>query len=190
MPGPAKSQLKLTDEGIARTALEVLAHQGVAGLSFRRVGAELRTSHMAVHRYCGSFEGMLDLCADYLAEQLPEVDPQLPWSRATELVYTALYETMAEHWGLIALMRGRPWRGPNMIRRFSEPMVAASLAAGLNAQKVVECHRELYVFAVGCALTHEMFGPTDALEAVDEGDFPAMASLHDIQTQPDQSDKD
>ena len=190
MARPAKSRLKLTDEAIARTALDVLARDGLTALSFRRVGAELGASHMAVHRHCGSFEGMLHLCADYLAQQLPEVDPKLPWSTATEVRYTALYETMAAHWELVALLRGRPWRGPNMMRRFSEPVVVAGLAAGLTSQQIVECNRELYVFAVGCALTRDMFGPTEEIEALSEADFPAMVQLYDIHIQPDQSDKD
>ena len=185
---PEQSRPDLTDERIARSALDVLARDGLTALSFRRVGAELGASHMAVHRHCGSFEGMLDLCADYLAGQLPEVDPKLPWSTVTELMFTALYETMAAHWELIALLRGRPWRGSNMIRRFSEPAVASGLAAGLTSQEVVQCYRELYVFAVGCALTKEMFGPTDELEALGEADFPAMVQLHDIHIRPDQAD--
>jgi hypothetical protein len=75
-----------------------------------------------------------------------------------------------------------------MIRLFSEPAVTSGLAAGLTSQQVVQCYRELYVFAVGCALTKDMFGPTDALEAFGEADFPAMAKLHDIHIRPDQAD--
>ena len=77
-----------------------------------------------------------------------------------------------------------------MMRRFSEPVVTVGLAAGLSSQQVVECNRELYVFAVGCALTQEMFGPTEEIEALTEADFPAMVQLYDIHVRPDQSDKD
>jgi hypothetical protein len=108
---------------------------------------------MAVHRHCVNFDGLLDICAEHLAALLPELDPSLPWGTSTELRFTALYETMAAHAGLVALMRGRPWMGPNITRRFSEPAVAASLAAGLTPRELTECHLELFVFTVGSALT-------------------------------------
>lgn len=39
----------------------------------------------------------------------------------------------------------------SMMRRFSEPAVAASIAAGLTPQQVSSCYRELYAYTLGCA---------------------------------------
>lgn len=47
--------------------------------------------------------------------------------------------------------------GPEMMRRFSEPAVAASVAAGLTPSEISRSHHEFYVFTVGCALTRSTF---------------------------------
>ena len=191
MVRPAGPRRRLSDDDVARAALSVLRREGLTALSFRRVAPELGTSHMAVHRHCVNFDGMLEICAEYLAARLPEIDPSLPWPTSTELRFTALYETMSAHSGLVALLRGRPWMGPKMMRRFSEPAVAASLAAGLSPRQITECHRELFVFTVGCALTQSVIvdAPgTAAIEALKADEFPVIVEHREALMDDDHSD--
>ena len=47
--------------------------------------------------------------------------------------------------------------GFQMVRHFSELAVAASSAAGLSRKEVSGCHRELYAFTIGRALTETPF---------------------------------
>ncbi len=89
-----------------------------------------------------------------------------------------LYGALSAHWGLAALQRGRPWMGPQMMRRFSEAVVAASVAAGFTPIEIARSHRELYVFTVGCALTHTTFGDgvsPSAIGSLDPVDFPSLS---------------
>ena len=179
MARPARSRRRLTDGDVARAALSVLEREPLSALSFRRVASALGTSHMAVHRHCINFEGMLEICAEYLAARLPDIAPSLRWPAATEQRFTALYETMAAHSGLVALLQGRPWMGPNMMRRFSEPAVKASVAAGLTPRQIMECHLELFMFTVGCALAqtriHTASGSA-AVEALGADDSPVIVA--------------
>jgi AcrR family transcriptional regulator len=182
----------LTDQDIAKTALWVLDQEGPGALSFRRVATELGTSHMAVHRHCGNFDGLLNICAEHAASGLPDIDPSLPWSTSTELRFAALYDTLSAHWGLVALQRGRPWLGPEMTRRFSEPTVAASIAAGLTPQQVSGCHREFYVYTVGCALTRTTFNDHSApasMASLAPTDHPAL-TRHRDSLRDNRSDRD
>ena len=110
---------------------------------------------------------------------MPDIAPSLQWPKATEQRFTALYETMAAHSGLVALLRGRPWMGPNMMRRFSEPAVKASVAAGLTPRQIMQCHFELFVFTVGCALaqTRMAFASgSAAVEALEAEDSPVIVA--------------
>src|SRR5215469_15236819 len=109
MRRPAADPALLTPEAIAAAALDILDKEGPHALSFRRVGAVLGTSHTTVHRHCGSLEGLLDLCADHLAADLPHIEPTLSWAESTELRFTALYELWSAHSALVTLRRGRPW---------------------------------------------------------------------------------
>lgn len=108
MRGPAINPAHLTDELIAVTALDVLELGGPSALSFRRVACELGTSHMAVHRRCRNFDGLLEICAEHLAGLLPDVDPSLPWGISTTIRFTALYEVLTSHRGLVALQGAGP----------------------------------------------------------------------------------
>jgi AcrR family transcriptional regulator len=174
----------LTDADVATAAIAILDHEGHQELSFRRVAAGLGTSHTTVHRHCGSFEGLLDVCADHLATELPLVDATLPWAQATELRFTALFELLTAHPALLALRGGRPWLGEQMMRRFSEPAMAASLAAGMTAAEMTEAHRELYMFTIGCAVTYSSYDTStgrQALAVLDPAEFPTIAAhLHEL----------
>jgi AcrR family transcriptional regulator len=183
MPRPALVHA-FSDDDIAVAALDLLDRSDDHELSFRLVAAELGTSHTTVHRHCGSFEGLLDICADHLAAGLPLVDASLPWAEATEQRFTALFDVLTAHPGLVVLRRGRPWLGEQMTRRFSEPSAAASLAAGMSVAEMAEAHRQLYMFTTGCALTYSTYDTRsgrEALGALDPSEFPTIASnLHEL----------
>jgi AcrR family transcriptional regulator len=177
---------------IATAALRILDAEGPGALSFRRVAAALGTSHTTIHRHCGSFEGLLDICAEHLARRMPAIDPELPWAISTELRFTELYKVMRDHSSLVALQQGRPWLGTEMTRRFAEPALAASLLAGLTPAQMGECHLELYMFTLGCALLHladDTEAGMAALAAVDAHDAPLIADhleqLEDRRPEPE-----
>jgi AcrR family transcriptional regulator len=194
MEAPRTSGRPLSDEAVGKAALSVLARDGITGLSFRRVGTQLGTSHMAVHRHCVNFDGLLNICTEYLAARLPKIDPALRWSTSIELLYTALYETMSAHWELLALLRGRPWTGPKMTSRFSEPALRAGLAAGLTPSQVMSCHRELYVYTVGCALTQGVIVPNAAaiaaMESLAADKFPIIVEHREALLTAPHSDRE
>jgi AcrR family transcriptional regulator len=177
---------------IATAALRILDAEGPGALSFRRVAAALGTSHTTIHRHCGSFGGLLDICAEHLAKRMPAIDPELPWAASTELRFTELYKVMRDHSSLVALQQGRPWLGTEMTRRFAEPALAASLLAGLTPAQMGECHLELYMFTLGCALLHLADDTEEgmaALAAVDAHDAPLIADhleqLEDRRPEPE-----
>ena len=176
---PAGDPTEITTGAVAEAALRVLRDGGPSALSFRRVAALLGTSHMTVHRLSRNLDGLLDLCAEHLAATLPEIDPGLPWAKATEQRFAALYDVMSANSSLVALQQGRPWLGDVMMRRFSEPALASSLAAGLTLEEMIRTHRTLYTFTVGCALTYETYDVRCgrvALAALDPEQTPVLVA--------------
>src|SRR4030088_56279 len=97
MVGQRGSQADPTAGSIVETALRLLRDEGPEALSFRRIAAALGISHPPVHRHCVNFGRLLDMCADELAGQLPDIDPDLPWPEQTERRFTALYDLWAAH---------------------------------------------------------------------------------------------
>jgi AcrR family transcriptional regulator len=179
MTRPAVDSELLTPEAIAPAALEILHREGPDALSFRRVAAALGTTHTTIHRHCGNFAGLLDLCADYLAADLPEIDPTLEWATATERRFTALYEMWTAHSVLLTLRRGRPWSGPNMLARFVEPTLRSNLAAGMTPKQMMQTFRQMYLFTLGCSSTHAAYSSREArtiIAALDPDEFPVLTT--------------
>ena len=169
----------LSPEAIATAALEILDGEGADALSFRRVAAALATSHTTIHRHCGSLDGLLDLCADQLAADLPEIEPTLAWPAATELRFTALYEIWTAHPALLSLRQGRPWTGPNMLSRFVEPALRSNLEAGMTPTKMIQTFRQMYLFTLGCSTTHAAYNSRQArtiIAALDPDEFPVLST--------------
>jgi AcrR family transcriptional regulator len=169
----------LTPEAIATAALEILDAEGADALSFRRVAAALATSHTTIHRHVGSLDGLLDLCADQLAADLPQIEPALGWATATELRFTALYEVWTAHPALLTLLRGRPWTGPNMLARFVEPALRSNLEAGMTPTQMIQTFRQMYLFTLGASLTHATYDSRQArttIAALDPDDFPVLTT--------------
>jgi len=134
---------------IAEVALEVLRSEGPNGLSLRRVAEQLDTNHVALYRRCGSIDGLLDLCADYVAAGFPSVPDNVDWAVATQTRFENLYDIWAAHADLIVLMRGRAWMGINMVSRFYEPALRGMMSSGLTIHESAKLFSMLYRLTIG-----------------------------------------
>ncbi|MGF6908914.1 AcrR family transcriptional regulator [Kitasatospora sp. MAP12-15] len=143
---------RLTATAIAEAAIRLPDHGGPDALSFRAVGDALGVSQTTIHRRCGeSTAGLLDLCMDHLATQLPTADPGTPWPEGARRAFTALYEVLIAHPSLVALRGNRPWMGEVLLERLTEPLLQSAVTAGMTPTAAVEAYRRLYLFTLGCA---------------------------------------
>jgi AcrR family transcriptional regulator len=173
----------VTPDAIATAALAIMDAEGPGALSFRRVGAALDTSHTTIHRHCGSLDGLLDICADHLAKDLPDADPAWDWATATEFRFTTLYEIWTAHAALVTLRQGQPWYGPAMLARFVEPALRSNLAAGMTPAQMMQTFRQMYLFTLGCGVTHAAYSARTAravIGALDPDEFPVLTSQLDV----------
>lgn len=181
MPRQSTSLDLATPERIAETALLIVDQEGPGALSFRTLAAKLGISLASLQRRCTDLAGLLDLVTDHLATGLPEIPSGTDWATATEARFTALYELLTAHPGLVALRGGRPWLGPQLLKRLVEPQLADSLAAGVSPEEAVTAYRRMYLLALGCASFVDHRDPKaaqaatrTALAALDPEEFPAL----------------
>jgi AcrR family transcriptional regulator len=178
MARQGESQGDPTAGSIVTTALRLLRDEGPEALSFRRIAAALGISHTTVHRHCVNFGRLLDMCADELAGQLPDIDTGLPWPEQMERRFTALYDMWVANAALLALRQGQPWWVPNMLTRFAEPAMTATLRVGMTPEQALQAIRQLYLFTYGCGSTHAGYAARQArslLAALEPDEFPALA---------------
>jgi AcrR family transcriptional regulator len=181
---PRAGAKSITLEALAQAALEILRDEGPSALSLRRVGELLSTNHVAVYRRCGSFDGLLDMCADYIAREFLLVPEDLDWARATQIRFEAAFDMWAEHADLILLMRGRAWLGLNMTSRFYEPAMRGIVDSGLPLAEVSALFSTLYRLTIGSVITtranHWTPGESgDALQHLGIERFPTLAKINE-----------
>lgn len=181
MPRRSDASDEATPERIAATALAIIDEDGPSALSFRTVATRLHISHATVQRRCGDVAGLLDLCIDHLAGELPELPVGGGWAESTETRFRALYSLLTAHPGLAVLRGARPWLGPRLLGRLVEPQLADNLAAGMSSEQAIFSYRQLYLFTLGAANFVDHRDPTTArrhtrtaLAALDPVEFPSL----------------
>ncbi|WP_327145231.1 hypothetical protein [Nocardia sp. NBC_01327] len=185
MPRTSKTLEQATPEAIARAGLAIIESRGAAQLSFRAIASYLKVSHTTVvRRGGGDLNGLLDLLADHLAADLPDVAPgSLPWAQATEQRFCAWYTLIAAHPVLVLLRERRPLLGPRLLARLTEPQVADNLSIGLSVTAALRAYREMYLFTLGCAALVEhtdlkavQLRTRTHLAALDPDEYPLLSA--------------
>ncbi|MFE2874438.1 TetR/AcrR family transcriptional regulator [Streptomyces roseus] len=181
MPRRSAALDRATPEAIAVAALRLIDEEGPHALSFRALADRLEVSHATVQRRCADLAGLLDLCTEHLAGQLPEIPPGTGWAEAAELRFTALYRLLVAHPGLLVLRGGRPWLGRQLLARLVEPALADSVAAGMTAAEAMTAYRRMYLLTLGSAAFVDHRDPAGAtaasraaLAALDPQEFPVL----------------
>lgn len=195
-PSPALSaQTALTLERIVAAAVTVADAEGLAGLSMRRVAAELGVAAMSLYRHVTDKDDLLVRMMDavFAERPLPEERPA-DWREAVELAARQLWERFRRH----------PWLGPalsvtrpQMITSalpYSEWVLGALHARGLDLPSAFTAHLTLLNHARGIAVNLESEREAEAYSGLDSeewmgaqepafeallssGRFPALARL-------------
>ena len=174
MARPSLGEDSLSLDVIARAALSIIDSEGADALNFRRLGKELGVAHMTVYRRLAEHKVPLDGCVlDYVVGTIPQLPADATWADATEARFTALYELIVAHPGIVGFRRGGPWLGPKVMQRLIEPQLAANLAAGMTPDQMVRAYRRMYLFTLGCAC----FTDHSTADAVVQRTRAAMAAL-------------
>lgn len=120
-PGKAAAALPgLSRERIVEAALALVAAEGMAGLSYRKLGERLHCEAMSLYHHIPSKQHLLDAMVDQAVDSVAEPPPGLPpLERVRHLVNA--YRAMANHnaalFPLIALHRLNTAGGVRFIER-------------------------------------------------------------------------
>lgn len=141
---------------IVAAGITVADAEGLAGLSMRRVAAELGAAPMSLYRHVADKEELLLQMMDAaIAElRLPE-NPPPSWRGALELAARAMWTTFRRHpWLPPAMSLTRPQLLPAALA-YSEWVLAAASAAGLDPLTAFNVHLTLFTFVRGTAMNLE-----------------------------------
>jgi AcrR family transcriptional regulator len=166
---------KLTASAIVEAAVEIADREGLTAVSMRRIGAEVGHSGMSVYGYVSSKEELLDLVADHVLGEVPEIELDAPWESAIVEFFVGLHDVLLAHPGVAQAFTLRPTRGPNT-QRHGRRALAALTAGGLPGPAAVDAFIALSCYTIGAALY------ASARSASDQEADPRWIAFGDTET--------
>lgn len=144
-----RSDLSLSRDLIADTALELFRTSGVEALTTRKVATALGASPMSLYVHVGNKEGLIDAIVERIVSAIRiELDGKAPWPAQTEQWAHGLRRQLSAYPGVMGLLQNRRWA----FVRSSEPLVRALLGAGLSVDEAVHVTRVLTWSTIGFLL--------------------------------------
>jgi TetR/AcrR family tetracycline transcriptional repressor len=185
--------MPVTPEQIVATAMRLLDRDGIEGVSFRKIGAELGVSAPTLYWHVDSKRRLLDLMADALMTETNRREsleplPGEPWWEWLERRTSAVYDTLVRHRDAPRVVAGN--RPTVASLPYIESLLGHLVDAGFEPVEALEAVLMLGAYATGCALESQaeaergVEGQTGELgAAVREGGYPrilsAFRALHD-----------
>lgn len=155
-PRTRNTQADVTREDVVRTAMAIADAEGSVALSMRRVATELGVATMSLYRHVPSkdelVERMVDAAfADHRLTEPPPVD----WLAALDAGARRLWEIFRRHpWAAAVMSLTRPQVTPNVLA-YSEWVMSAMAAAGLDPHRIFQVHLTLFSYVRGLAVSLE-----------------------------------
>jgi AcrR family transcriptional regulator len=143
----AASRGPLTRGAIASTAAPLLAREGAAAVTIRRLAEQLGVSPMAIYRHVADKNELLDLALDEIFSNVPEPRAAGGWDEVADRCH-ALRSHLLLNPGVIDLVFDRPTAVPNVLTGMNR-MLQAIQASGVAPPDVVPTMDSLLMFVLG-----------------------------------------
>lgn len=125
----------LTREKLVKTALDIVDRDGLAGLSMRKLGAELGVDPMAAYRHLPNKDALLDGVVEAVMSEVPlDVDLALPWQDQLRHLARANLRTLLAHPNAAPLISQRALTTPASLR-LPEKVFEILTAAGIPVRE-------------------------------------------------------
>ena len=182
----------LTRALVLRTALHIVDHDGVAGLSMRRLGAALERDPMSLYRYAANKAALLDGVAELVLEQLTVDTTDDDWESQLRTVARTYRDLALAHPQVVPLLVTRPLATPLALRppgtlRPLEHILQLLTRAGFSTSDALHVYRSFFGLLHGHVL-NELQELVDNPEETDDllrlglhrlplKEFPLLRSL-------------
>lgn len=195
-----RSRIGRTDQRLSRNhvldaALNLVDHEGITGLSMRKLGAALGIEAMTLYYYFPNKDAILDSLVERVALQALTVPiGQLAaWPEWLRALAVGFHSVLLQHPRLVPLIATRPVQTPDALRAV-EQIAAALCDAGFSPLRAFRVINTVTTFVIGHTLAeagdipgHEAAVPDSAslADRLDPAAFPCFsAALLDGLGQP------
>lgn len=156
----------LSRKRIVAAAAAVADHSGLAKVSMRSVGAELKVEAMSLYHHVANKEALLDALAEWAFVQIELPDVGSPWREAMVLRAESARHVFRAHPWAIGMLESRPNPGPALLRHHDR-VLGCLLTEGFSAALATHAFSTIDAFVYGFALTESSmpFAPGEGAEA-------------------------
>jgi TetR/AcrR family tetracycline transcriptional repressor len=146
-------RVPLSRQRVLETALRHVDAHGLAGLTMRKLGAELGVEAMSLYRHVDGKDGLYDGIIELLwAEAEAAATPADDWQEALRRLAHALRNVVHRHPHAAPLLTSRSVMPTPALRLFDAHLHVLR-SAGFDDQRAADAARTVFAFAFGFALT-------------------------------------
>ena len=116
---------------VVHTALDLMDHVGLDGLTMRRLAEALGVTAGSLYRHVRDKDELLVLLADALSGQVPMLAEDVPWRDALRSMAAGYRRVLLAHRDAARLLAGTRPAGPRRLQHI-ETMLRVLVAAGFN----------------------------------------------------------
>ncbi|WP_320670076.1 TetR/AcrR family transcriptional regulator [Patulibacter defluvii] len=142
---------RLDREAILRAAERILAADGLAALTMRRVGVELGADPTAIYRHFRNKQELVVELADRAFGRIPRVAPGTPWRDGIRQVALTVREIYVGHPDFAAALVRQDEQTPSLVR-ITEDVLRLLREAGVPVERLGLAYAVLESFIAGSGL--------------------------------------
>ncbi|XRQ14049.1 TetR/AcrR family transcriptional regulator [Actinomadura welshii] len=156
----------LTRDEVLDATLALAEDRGLDAVSMRAVADRLGVTPMALYRYVGDKQGLLDGLVERLMREMPDDDPGLPWQERMRAFGSGVRDVARRHPDLFLLLFTRP-TVTDAARRPRNAVQAMLRDAGVPEDLVAPLQRLLDTIGMGLAASEAGGRFTGGAEEID-----------------------
>ena len=145
------SDAGLSKQRVVVEAVRIADHEGIDGLSMRRLAGALGAGAMSLYHYVANKEELLDAMIDIVFEEIELPTEGTNWQSAMRRRSVSTRQVLARHPWAIGLMESRTSPGPAHLRH-REAVTACLRKAGFSVLMATHANWLLDVYVYGFAL--------------------------------------
>lgn len=176
----APTDSRLTHERILAAGLELLAKEGVAGLSMRALADVLGTAPMSLYRHVRSKDELLSALVTRVLERLDfELPPRGPWTEQAAAWMHALRNQLRESPAVVSILMQHGHYTPALLRA-TNTLLRILREAGFDRRGAVRAWREIMWSTLGfvsAEIRGPAFSPSFYMQTIGEAQRTAVAAL-------------
>lgn len=180
----------LSTDLIVETARALVDAEGLAGLSTRRLAAELGVSGPSLYNHFRTKDEILEAVADSVSAQvdLSMFQDGRPWRTALHDWAVSYRDALRDHPNIVPVLAQGPGRRPAGLR-LADAAYGAMVEAGWPPAQATSIGALMRYFIMGSALGSFAGGFVDDASAYDPADYPHLGQAHLLAEQQEKIDE-